>query len=217
MRLRADHVRSLRPVPVTSQSRNPSLEARRDFLAAVLSRAQDAPLDMRDEITASLHSALKCSCGITPDMCARYIEAWLQDLKHWKQQWGAIRMMPSVDAALAELGLVTTPADSPKRILHPQDIATLLPVSGRVAIPQFDTLRKIEQHYSAQRLTSPPDKVPSTIPWVTTHQRGRHRWRSRVVSIGHKGDLISTVHTTVIYCQIIAIRIFIRIRERARP
>ena len=52
------------------------LEERRRFLEDTLSRVAEAPLDMRDEIIASIHSALKCLSGITPDLCARYVEAW---------------------------------------------------------------------------------------------------------------------------------------------
>ena len=55
------------------------LEARRNFLEATLSRAEQAPPDMRDEIVASLHRALKCLSGITPDLCARYVETWRHD------------------------------------------------------------------------------------------------------------------------------------------
>ena len=124
----------------TSEYWGKFLEARRHFLEGMLSRADDAPLDMRVEIIASLHSALKCLSDITPGLCARYVEAWRQDLELWKRRWAEIRVMPSVDAALAELGLETTPADNPKRILHPQDIAKRLRAPGQVAIPKFDTL-----------------------------------------------------------------------------
>ena len=65
---------------------------------------------MRDEIIASIHSALKCLSGITPDLCARYVEAWREDLKAWKHRWAEIRVMTSVVAALelskSEVGLL---------------------------------------------------------------------------------------------------------------
>jgi hypothetical protein len=141
------------------------LEARRNFLEGTLSRMDEAPPDMRDEIEASLQSALKCLWGITPDLCARYVEVWRQDLKRWKQRWAEIRVMPSVDAALEELGLATTPSDSTRRILHPQDIGVLLPAPGRVTIPKFDTLREMAEHISTQRLSaSSPDQGRGTPP-----------------------------------------------------
>jgi hypothetical protein len=133
-------------------------EARLDFLEATHSRAQDVPLDIRHEITASLQSALKCLTGIDSDLLGRYVQAWRKDLKDWKRRWAGIRLVSSVDEALAELGLVTTPTASTRRILHPLDGAKLLLEPGPVIIPKFDTLRKMEEHYPAERLGSPsPD------------------------------------------------------------
>jgi hypothetical protein len=83
------------------------LDARRNFLEAILSRTQNANPDMRDDIIESLLSALKCLSGITPDLCARYVEAWRQDLENWKLRLAEIGPMPSIDAALAELRLPT--------------------------------------------------------------------------------------------------------------
>jgi hypothetical protein len=96
------------------------LEARRDFLEAILTRAQNAPPDMQKEICASVQSALKCLIKIGPDLCAQYVEAWREDLTDWKRRVAQIAATPSVDAALGELRLVTTPI-RPGRILHPQD------------------------------------------------------------------------------------------------
>jgi hypothetical protein len=184
------------------------LEARRNFLEDTLSRAAAAPLDMRDEIIASLHSALKCLSGITPDLCARYIEAWRQDLMDWKRRWAGVHVMPSVAAALAELRL-PTPADTTKRLLHPQDRPPLHHIPGPVAIPKFETLRKMAEHHSAQHLTPrPSDRKRSTEPSATGYEHGRHRRRSRAVSVVHMSRLISTVHISVIYCQVAAMRIF---------
>ena len=152
-------------------------EARRDFLEAAYSRAQDAPLDIRHEMTASLQSALKCLTGIDPDLLARYVDAWRQDLKHWKRRWAEIPVMSSADEALAKLGLATTPADSTRSILHPLDRAKPLLEPGPVIIPKFDTLRKIQEHYAAQRLGSPgPDERRSTKPLsILPHEDGRQR------------------------------------------
>ena len=184
------------------------LEARRNFLEETLSRENEAPPDMRDEITASLQSALKCLSGIMPELCARYIEAWRQDLKLWKGRWAEIPTMPSVDAALAELGLPTTPTESPNRILHPQDRAAL-PAPGPVAIPKFDTLREMTERYSTPCVTPPRDKKRRTKPLPTVlHEQGRH---------SRPSQLITTLRITAIYCQIVAMRVFYRIRARTRP
>jgi hypothetical protein len=132
------------------------LEARRNFLEATLSRVEEAPFEMRDEITASLQSAVKCLNGITPDLCARYAVAWRQDLLAWKDRLAEVGVMPSVDAALAELGLARIPADNTRRIVHPQDKGTLPPAPGPVSIPKFDTLQEMAEHVSAQRLSASP-------------------------------------------------------------
>ena len=181
------------------------LEARRHFLEDALSRADEAPSDMQNEITASLQSALKCLSGITPDLCAQYVEAWRQDLKRWKRRWAEIRVMPSVDAALAELGLETTPAHNLKRILHPQDRATLARAPGQVAIPKFDTLREMAERYSAQRLGSP----------VHDEKRSGKRAVGLPRRLSQVSEVIAAVHITVIYCQTAAMRIFSRGRVSA--
>ena len=184
------------------------LEARRNFLEATLSRVDEAPPEMRDEITASLQSALKCLSGVTPDLCTRYVEAWRQDLKCWKQRWAEIRVMPSVDAALAELGLMTTPADSRKRILHPQDRATLHPAPGQVTIPKSDSLWGMVESLSAQPIGRRRSDGENTLPLTITREHGRLRRRLRVISAGQRGELISSLRITAIYCQIVAMRIF---------
>jgi hypothetical protein len=177
------------------------LEARRNFLEDTLFRADGAPPDMRDEIKASLKSALKCLRGITPDLCAQYVEAWRQDLEQWKRRWAEIPAMPSVDAALAELRLMTTSANSRKRILHPQD---------EIVIPRFETLREMAERYSAQRLglrvrdESLSAKWPVTLPY----DHRQYRRRTQVMAAGYW--VIATVHISAVYCQSAAMRIFSR-------
>ena len=192
------------------------LEERRCFLEDTLSRVAEAPLHMRDEIIASIHSALKCLSGITPDLCARYVEAWRQDLEAWKQRWAEVRVMPSVAAALAELRL-PTPAETTKRLLHPQDRPLLPPMPGPVAIPQFETLRKMADHYSTQHLTLPAlDERPSTKPSTISREHGRHHRRSWTISAVQRNALISTVLISAIYCQVVAMRIF-SVRKMSTP
>ena len=186
-------------VQATSEYWGKFIEARRHFLEAALSRGDDAPLDMRDEITASLQSALKCLNEITPDLCAQYVEAWRRDLEHWKRRWAEIRVMPSVDAALAELGLATTPSDSTRRILHPQDIAALLPAPGRVTIPKFDTLRTMEQRYAAECFCPlGPDEKQSTEPLaMLLPAPGRHPRHGWLKDPLHMSILRQTIATRI--------------------
>jgi hypothetical protein len=188
------------------------LKARRNFLNDTLSRVDEAPPDMRDEIKASLKSARRSSRKITPDLCARYVEAWRQDLEQWKRRWAEIPAMPSVDAALSELGLMTTPANPRKRILHPQDMAALLPATGEVAIPRYETLREMAERYSAQRLSSrvPDEKRSGNWPVTLLRDQARHHRRERVLAFGHWSWVTITVHISVIYCQSAAMRIFSR-------
>lgn len=171
------------------------LEARRSFLEATLSRAEEASPDMRDEIIASLQRALKCLNGINPDLCVRYVEAWRQDLRSWKRQWIEIPVLPSVEAALVELGLPTMAADSTKRLLHPLDRPTVPPAPGPVAIPKFDTLRKMAEHYSAQHLIPhAPDQKRSTKPLAIVYEHGRQVRRSRFMTAVLGSALVSAVH-----------------------
>lgn len=185
------------------------LESRRNFLEATLSRAEEAPPDMRDEITASLQSALKCLNGINSDLCARYVAAWRHDLRSWKSRWAEIPVLRSVEAALAELKLPMMPVGSTRRLLHPLDRVTVPPAPGAVSIPKFDTLRKMAEHYSAQHLTPhAPDLRRGNKPLAIVFEHGRHRRRSRLLSTVGGSGLVAVLHISAIYCQTVATRIF---------
>ncbi|HUC24633.1 MAG TPA: hypothetical protein VMA73_18140 [Streptosporangiaceae bacterium] len=155
------------------------IEARRNFLEDTLSRVSEAPADMQVEIAASLYSALKCLSGITPDLCARYVKAWREDLKHWKRRWADIHEMPSVGAAVAALGLVAIRSDGANRILHPQDRITLAPVPGPVTIPQSDTVREMAVSMNAWR-PPPLDVKRDTLPLEVVIPFEVPRWWHRV-------------------------------------
>jgi hypothetical protein len=134
------------------------LEARRNFLEATYTRTEQAPLDMRSEIAASVKSALKCLTEIKPDMCERYVQLWRGDLTDWKRRLAKVPVLLSVDAVLAklaEMGLATSPG-STKRILHPQDVAMAAPTAGAVTLPRFDTLPEMVQLGAAWGLDSLP-------------------------------------------------------------
>ena len=109
----------------TSQYWEYFLEMRRYFLEDVLDRAQDVAPEMRNDIQESVRAALKCRLGIRPELCARYIQLWRQDLDEWNSRVARIPASLSVDVALAQLRLADTPAISTGRILHPQDIAEM--------------------------------------------------------------------------------------------
>ena len=153
------------------------LEARRNFLEGILSRSQNAHSDMRDEMVASVQAALKCLFQIKPELCARYVQSWRNDLNHWKWRMSSIPVTPSIEEALAELRLASAqPASSPRKVLPHWDEAKPAEaepavVAGAVTIPQYDTLRQISEHANVRLLTAaaPRAELGDTkpIPAVT--------------------------------------------------
>lgn len=129
------------------------LEARRVFLEAIVTRSQA----MDDKLIApSVQWALKCSLAIKPDLCERYVQAWRQDLADWKPRLRAIAAMPSIDAALMEMGLTSAmPTDSHARGLSREHHGALPPTPGAVTIPRPDTLQRM------------PDPEPNTETVLT--------------------------------------------------
>lgn len=137
------------------------LEARRNFLEAIADRASKAHPDIREEMLASINEALKCLLTITPDLCERYVQAWRKDLVAWKRRLAGIPAMPSIEAAILELGLTPVmPANHTGRIQPRWDEAVANTKAGQVTIPRFDTLKKMSEHASILRTYSP---VPSTF------------------------------------------------------
>ncbi|MFI5064498.1 MAG: hypothetical protein ACHP9Z_11045 [Streptosporangiales bacterium] len=86
------------------------LEARREFLAAIIDRADAAPPHVRDEIVAAVQAAHKCSLDMAPDKCARYVEEWRRDVKRWQKAFSAVPRGLTVSEALRQLDL-TAAAD----------------------------------------------------------------------------------------------------------
>jgi hypothetical protein len=141
------------------------LDARRNFLEGILTNKTNANSDIREEIVASVESALKCLLDIKPDLCERYVQLWRTDLRDWKRRMTVIPETRSIEEALAELRLETTPTDSTWKILHPQDKGTPPRVAGAVTIPKFDTLREMAEHTSTLRLSPPlPEVLRDTLP-----------------------------------------------------
>lgn len=121
------------------------LEARRDFLEETLTRADQAPLDMRDEIIASLQSALKCLAEISPSLCAGYVQLWRRDLADWKRRVARLPEISSPEAALKEMRLASVPATGrTSRMLVTKDSAPR-PSRTAVSTPRFDTLKHLRQ------------------------------------------------------------------------
>lgn len=179
------------------------LEERRSFLEDTLSRAGAAPHEMRDEIIASLHSALKCLSKITPDLCARYVKAWRQDLQDWERRWAAVPVASSVAEALAQLGLPAS-VDTPKRLVHPQDRPVLPPKPVPTAIPPSEALRNLAERLTPRVL----DQRRSTKRSAVGHEPGRHRRRTRAISAVQASGLFSTLLISVVYCHFITMRKF---------
>jgi hypothetical protein len=150
------------------------LEARRSFLEATLTRVQSAPPDIRDEIACSVQAALKSLGETKPSVCAGYVQRWRQDLMEWKRRLVLIPAMPSVEAALEELGLATMPIDDVRRILHPQDRDAVVPTVGPVIIPKFATLKELPTHLA--RLWA---RDGDTLPLGVELESVDHRWRRR--------------------------------------
>jgi len=81
------------------------IEVRRTFLEAITTRAEASSLENRDQLVEAVKWALKSLRMIGPDVCERYIRAWRADLVDWRGRVKGISTMPSIQAALAELGL----------------------------------------------------------------------------------------------------------------
>jgi hypothetical protein len=141
------------------------LEARRSFLEAILTRLPNAYPEMRDEIQTSVQLAEKCLQAVKPDLCERYVHAWRRDLADWKRRMAGIGRMPSIEAALQELGLTFAKSESNARRILPYWIeATPNVTAGAVKIPRFDTLPEMHTrnlHPSSSAVTQ-PSPVPTT-------------------------------------------------------
>ncbi len=142
------------------------LEARRNFLEAILTRLPNAHPEMRDEIQMSVQHAEKCLQTIKPDLCERYVQAWRHDLADWKHQVPGIPSMPSIEAALLAMDLpFAAPGRSAGRILPHWVEAAPSVTAGAVSIPRFDTLPEMSVH---TRTLRPSSSVASDRALVTT-------------------------------------------------
>jgi len=141
------------------------LEARRNFLEAILTRLPDTDPEMRTKIQMSVLQAEKCLQMIKPDLCERYVRAWRNDLADWKQRVPGIAAMPSTEAALLELELTfATPGTNAGRILPHRDEATPSVKAGPVSIPRFDTLPEMSEHTRTLQPVSSASTQPCLVP-----------------------------------------------------
>jgi hypothetical protein len=151
------------------------LEARRIFLEGVMTRMDQAAPDFQEEMALSVQSALKCLLTIKPDLCERYVTAWRQDLRDWKQRAAAITAM-SVDEALRNLRLsdVSYVGSTGKARPRREEKAGVVVTAGPVAIPRFDTLKELPEPASSVRPSSdvPASEKQKTVPFeVLTPER----------------------------------------------
>jgi hypothetical protein len=131
------------------------LEARRNFLEAIITRSHNAHPAMRDEMLLSVQQALKCLLTIKPDLCERHVQLWRQDLADWKQRAAGIPAMPSVEAALREMRLAAPRAASGAwRIVPRRSEAAPTIAAGPALIPRFDTLKELSEHAGILHLSS---------------------------------------------------------------
>jgi hypothetical protein len=138
------------------------IEARRIFLEEVATRAGNSPLENRGwvvhrgQMVHSVKWALKCLQTIEPDLCARYVRRWREDLDGWRQQMTGIGEV-SVEGALAKLGLSSTgrvygTAEGPSHRSPAMPGAT----AGAVTLPRFETMNQMREPARALGRTPSP-------------------------------------------------------------
>jgi hypothetical protein len=118
------------------------IEARRDFLEAVSTRAEGSSLESRDQVVQSVKWALKSLQAIGPDLCERYVWSWRADLVDWTKRLTGIAAMSSIQAALAKLDLEPTgPANGAVGGVPSRRADTVMP--GPVVIPRFESASQL--------------------------------------------------------------------------
>ncbi len=165
------------------------LEVRRRFLEEIITRSDKARPDIQNDLVLSVESALKCSVTIAPELCERYIQLWRQDLLGWKQRMARIPKMPSLEAALGELGLSPwVEGNVTARIQRRPDEIPENIAAGPVVIPKFATLKQLSERAGAHALGSAPatnagiaDTQP--IPVVKGHEGFGRLWKQRPIEM----------------------------------
>jgi hypothetical protein len=81
------------------------LRERRNFLLAIIDRADRAKPEMQDSIRTAVREALECSAAIKAGEYERYVQLWQEDLRDWKRRIVGLPSGLSVEKALNELNL----------------------------------------------------------------------------------------------------------------
>lgn len=155
------------------------LKARRYFLEAILARSQNADPEIRGEMVASVESALECLGQISPELCARYVDAWRADLWDWKGRMAGITKAASAEEALAKMRLVqTAPASSKRRVMPHWPEATSISTAGPVAIPRIDTLKQMPEGASdwSRSATATELEITKPLEELPVHRKERRVW-----------------------------------------
>jgi hypothetical protein len=114
------------------------LDARRDFLSAIIDNLGRAQPEIRPQIRAAVEMAQQCLAQIKPELCDSYVAAWRQDRQLWAGRLKRVPAAGSISDALAQLGLKADescdvgqsfPTDTPRGTLTGtvliRDVATL--------------------------------------------------------------------------------------------
>ena len=136
------------------------IEARRSFLEDVVTRAESGPLEYRDQVVHrgqlvySVERAQKCLQTIDPNLCARYVQRWREDLVGWRERVAQIGEV-SVKEALATLRLSPTGRvfDSTADRFR-QDEAARVITAGAVTLPRFETMNQMPERAARGRTSS---------------------------------------------------------------
>ena len=94
--------------------------------------------------------------------------AWRQDLKDWKWRAAGIPAISSVEEALQQMRLTSSgPVSGAERFLSPRSESAPNVQAGRVAIPQFGTLKSLSEHASPLHLRpiAPAQEERDTKPF----------------------------------------------------
>jgi hypothetical protein len=141
------------------------IERRRTFLEAITTRAETSSLDNRDQLVESVKWALKSLRKIKPDLCERYVQAWRADLLDWRKRIAGVGAMPSIQAALAELGLEGAgPASGATGVPFRRAEALPMVMAGAAAIPRFETTTQISERLAALLSLRATDEAAPPVP-----------------------------------------------------
>jgi hypothetical protein len=164
------------------------LGVRRAFLEGIIARAQAPRPDIPEELTTSVGEAVKTLLTIQPELCERYVQAWREDMVDWKKRVADLPEMPSIEAALHELGLTVVRSAGPAgRTLPRQEEVLPRFTAGPVVIPLSGAMREMSQRVGMAAVTATDAGHP--VGERTDFNR-RRWWR---LGIGRPRDRVPSV------------------------